>query len=203
MRQLTYCIASSIDGFITAPHGGDPTGPEGFWPIPADYIEHLVAHYPEILPVVAREALGITAEGTRFDTALEGRKSFQIGLDAGVPDAYPHLRHLVFSRTLKQTPGSAVEIVAGDPVSRVRELKREDGKGIWLVGGSELAGALYSEIDELLIKLAPLTLGSGMPLFSPRTPFAPAHFTLTDSVVLGSGSLFLTYRRRRDGEQES
>ncbi|MHA4817007.1 dihydrofolate reductase family protein [Streptomyces aculeolatus] len=195
MRKLVYYIASTVDGFIAGPDGTDPTGPGGFWPVPADYLEHLVAHYPETLPVMAREALGVTAEGTHFDTVLEGRKSYEIGLAAGVPDAYPHLRHLVFSTTLGESPAEAVEVVAGDPVARVAELKQEDGKDIWLIGGGALAASLYGEIDRLIIKLGPLTTGTGIPLFGRDAAFDPRVWKLAAHEVMESGAVFLTYDR--------
>ncbi|MGW7246380.1 dihydrofolate reductase family protein [Streptomyces decoyicus] len=195
MRRLVYCIASTLDGFLAGPDGTDPTGPDGFWPIADDYLKHLAAELPELLPVHARSALGITDEGTRFDTVLEGRRTYEIGLRAGLTDAYPHLRHLVFSRTMEQSPDPAVELVATDPVAKVRELKRTGGKDIWLLGGSALAGALYPEIDQLLLKLSPLTLGTGLPLFSRDTPFDPRTWELTEHTVLQSGAAFLTYDR--------
>lgn len=195
MRKLVYYIAATLDGFIAGPDGADPTGPDGFWPVPDDYVQHLAVEYPETLPAPAREALSITAEGTHFDTVLEGRKSYEIGLDAGITDAYPHLRHLVFSTTLVESPDPAVELVTGDPVAKVRELKQEDGKDIWLIGGGELAGALYGEIDQLIVKLGPLTTGTGIPLFGRTAAFDPRVWNLTDHTVLDSGAAFLTYTR--------
>ena len=196
MRKLVYCIASTIDGFIAGPDGADPTGPDGFWPIPQDYIQHLATELPEILPAPARAALGITADGTHFDTVVEGRRTYEIGLKVGVTNAYPHLRHLVFSRTLTQSPDPTVELVATDPIAKVRELKQQEGgKDIWLIGGSELAGALYPEIDQLIIKLGALTIGTGIPLFSRATAFDPRTWELTDHTVLKSGAIFLTYTR--------
>ncbi|MEW2179080.1 dihydrofolate reductase family protein [Streptomyces sp. NPDC005406] len=195
MRKLVYYIASTLDGFIAGPDGADPTGPDGFWPIPEDYIAHMIAEYPETLPGPARAALSITAEGTHFDTVVEGRRSYEIGIKAGVTDAYPHLRHLVFSRTLGESPDPAVEIVATDPAARVRELKQEQGKDIWLVGGGELAGSLYSEIDTLIVKLSPMTIGAGIPLFSHKATFRPDAWTLADHRILDSGVAFLRYER--------
>ncbi len=195
MRKLVYLIAATLDGFIAGPDGSDPTGPGGFWSPSEDYIRHLIEEYPETLPGPARTALGVTAEGTRFDTVVEGRNSYAVGLAAGVTDAYPHLRHLVFSRTLTESPDLGVELVAGDPVARVRELKHEDGKDIWLVGGGELAGALYGEIDRLIVKLSPLTIGSGIPLFGRSAVFAPNAWELVDHTVLKGGAAFLTYHR--------
>ena len=197
MRKLTYFVASTIDGFVAGPEGGDPSGPGGFWAPGEDYIGHIVANYPETLPRPAREAMGIDDPGTRFDTVVEGRASYQIGLDAGVPDAYPHLHHVVFSRTLESVPAPEVELASGSPVERVRELKKQPGKGIWLVGGGTLAGALYPEIDELIVKLSPITIGDGIGLFGAGASFDVATWELTDRTVLPSGVLFLTYSRKR------
>ncbi|MFG3052104.1 dihydrofolate reductase family protein [Kitasatospora sp. NPDC048239] len=195
MRKLVYFIASTLDGFIAGPDGSDPTGPGGFWSPSGDYIQYLIEEYPETLPGPARAALGVTAEGTRFDTVVEGRKSYEVGLAAGVTDAYPHLRHLVFSRTLAGSPDAGVELVAGDPVARVRALKEEEGKDIWLVGGGELAGALYGEIDRLIVKFSPLSIGSGIPLFGRAADFAPSAWELAGHTVLDGGAVFLTYER--------
>ncbi|TPQ22360.1 dihydrofolate reductase family protein [Streptomyces sporangiiformans] len=195
MRKLVYYIATTLDGFIAGPDGADPTGPDGFWPIPEDYIRHIAAEYPETLPAPARAALSVTAEGTHFDTVLEGRRSYEIGLKAGITDAYPHLRHLVFSRTLTESPDPAVELVPGDPVDKVRQLKQEDGKDIWLIGGAELAGALYGEIDQVILKTAPLTIGAGIPLFSHKAAFDPRGWELTGHTVLDSGATFTTFTR--------
>ncbi|MFF7446680.1 MULTISPECIES: dihydrofolate reductase family protein [unclassified Streptomyces] len=195
MRKLVYYIATTLDGFIAGPDGADPTGPDGFWPVPMDYVQYLASQYPETLPAPARQALSITAEGTHFDTVIEGRKTYEIGLDAGLTNAYPHLRHLVFSTTMTESPDPAVELVASDPVAKVRELKQESGKDLWLIGGGELAGALYAEIDQLILKLGPLTIGTGIPLFGRRGAFDPQTWNLTDHTVLESGAAFLTYTR--------
>ena len=131
MRPLTYLVAATLDGFIAGPDRGDPTGPGGFWPLTEDDIAHLVAEFPETLPAAARTALGVTAGGGSSDTALMGRRTYEIGLAAGVPNAYPHLRTLVFSRTLAGSPDPSVEVAAGDPVERVRALRQEQpGAGL-------------------------------------------------------------------------
>lgn len=195
MRRLVYFIASSLDGFIADPEGNDPTGPDGFWPIGEDYVGHLVAEYPETLPAAARDALGITGAGRHFDTVVEGRRSYETGLRAGVTDAYPHLRHLVFSTTLA-SPDPSVTVIDSDPVAIIRALKLERSeRDVWLVGGGDIAGALMSEIDRLIVKVAPLTIGAGTPLFGRRAEFAPRQWSLAGQTVLPSGTMFLTYDR--------
>ena len=95
-RRLSYFVASSLDGFIAGPDGSDPSS---WWPMTDDYLDFIRTEYPETLPGPARQALGVTDPGHHFDTVVEGRRSFEIGLAAGLPNAYPHLRHLVVSTT--------------------------------------------------------------------------------------------------------
>jgi dihydrofolate reductase len=190
MRALTYLVAVSMDGFIAGPDRADPTS---YWPVREDYAEHVVTEYPETLTGAARAALGVTAAGTHFDTVISGRRTYEIGLAAGVTNAYPHLRHVVFSRTLSVSPDPAVELVHSDPIEAVRAFKLESGKDIWLVGGGDLAGALYAEIDRIVLKLSPLTLGSGVGLFGSSGPFDVRGWRLVDHDVLASGVAFLTY----------
>ena len=155
MRKLTYFVASTIDGFVAGPDGGDPSGPDGLFVFEGGHMNAILEDWPDILPAPAREALGIDPPNRRFDTVLEGRASYEVGLAAGVSDAYPHLEHYVFSRTLTKCPGPRVKLTADDPVETVRELKRRDGLGIWLCGGGTLANALRAEIDELVVNCTP------------------------------------------------
>lgn len=192
MRRLTYYVATTLDGYIAGPDGGDPSG-QSFFPITPDLLEFMVATYPETLPGPAREAMGISGDGEHFDTVLEGRASYEVGLAAGLDDAYPHLRHLVFSTSMGRAPAEAIEVVATDAVARVRELKAEEGKGIWLVGGGTLAHSLLPEIDRLVLKVNPSVIGSGIPLF--QGGFAPTTFAPTDAVRLDGGVQVLTLDR--------
>lgn len=195
MTTLTYLVGATIDGFIAGPDGADPTGDSGFWPVTDDYVQFLATEYPETLPAPAREALGVQDPGDRFDTVLEGRRSYEIGLAAGVPDAYPHLRHVVFSTTLDSVPDPAVELVRSDPLEHVRALKNEPGKGIWLVGGGSLAATLRAEIDRLVVKLSPVTVGQGIPLWGRDAIFGPEPWTRTDVIALSGGTTVLQFER--------
>lgn len=192
MRKLSYVVAATLDGFVAEPDGGDPTY-SGHFLMEGDHMEYLFQHYGDTLPAMAREALGIAGELTRFDTVLEGRKSYEVGVAQGVPDAYTHLKHYVFSSTLTEA-APTVELVAGDPVAKVRELKQQEGLGIYLVGGGALAAALLPEIDEILLKQHPTVMGKGIPMFNGG--FSPERFELAEMKRFDSGVLFLTYQRR-------
>ncbi|GHE50266.1 dihydrofolate reductase family protein [Streptomyces capitiformicae] len=186
MRQLTYYIGSSIDGFIASPDGRFD-----FFAAEGDLVAAILAEYPETIPTHAREQLGVTdVANKRFDTVLMGRGTYDPGLAIGVTSPYSHLKQYVFSRTLIR-PDPDVEVLSGDPVEFVRELKQREGMDIWLCGGAALAGQLVGEIDELIIKRYPVVLSSGIPLF--HAPFEPAEFALTDSRVFNTGASITTY----------
>ena len=189
MRTLVYYVASTIDGFVAG-----PKAELDFFSADGDHMRAITEQYPETVPVHFRTMLGIDPPNRTIDTVLEGRGSYQTGLDDGVANAFPHLRHLVFSRTLGESPDPGVEVVATDPVARVRKLKQEPGERIWLCGGGEIAGVLRDEIDELAIKIYPVAIGSGRPLFG-AAGFSPSHFTVTSSRTFDDGVVFVHYAR--------
>ncbi|MGA7149762.1 MAG: dihydrofolate reductase family protein [Microbacterium sp.] len=191
MRKLVYYVATTLDGFIAGPDRGDPSG-EDFFRITPDLVQFIAANFPETLPAPARQALGVDGPAAAFDTVVEGRQSYQLGLDAGMTNAYPHLRHVVFSRTMT-SPDPGVEVVGSDPAAFVRDLKGQPGMDIWLVGGGKLAAALLPEVDRLVLKQNPSIIGSGVPLFD--GPFAPSLFRRVDSVDLDGGVRVVTYDR--------
>ncbi|MFJ2811930.1 MULTISPECIES: dihydrofolate reductase family protein [unclassified Streptomyces] len=194
MRKLTYFIACSIDGFIGAPDG-DASSMFAF--LDEEYLGHLAATYPETIATPGRDRLGLTdAAGTHFDTVIQGRHSYQIALDAGITSPYRHLREYVVSRTLGASPDPNVTVIDTELVAHVRELKAEEGDlGIWLCGGSQLAGHLLDEVDELVIKTYPQVYGSGMPMFA--ADFAVTDFALESVRTFGNGVLIRTYTRVR------
>jgi dihydrofolate reductase len=189
MRQLVYYIGQSIDGFIAGP--GDEVD---FFPTPEEYMTWMFAEYGDGLPSHVRQLGRIgDAPNTRFDTIVMGRRTYQPALDVGITSPYAHLRQYVVSRSM-QSPDPAVTIVDGDPLEFVRGLKAEDAElDIYLAGGAELAGALLSEIDRMVVKQYPMVIGSGVPLFT--TGFAPVAFELADVQTFGSGHVVLDYRR--------
>ncbi|MFJ9952147.1 dihydrofolate reductase family protein [Kitasatospora sp. NPDC091207] len=191
MRKLTYYVGATLDGFIAAPDGA-----YGFFDpfLTDDFVAFMVSEFGDTLPTPARAALGLAdASTTRFDTVLMGRGSYEPGLAAGLTSPYAHLRQIVVSRSLTTSPDPAVEVTAADPLDLVRRLKREEGLGIYLCGGGDLAGQLLPEIDELIVKLYPVAVGSGVPLF--RADFSPRTFAPAGTRAFPNGAVVLTYAK--------
>ncbi|MFM9268588.1 dihydrofolate reductase family protein [Tychonema sp. BBK16] len=143
----------------------------------------------------AQKALGIHSENKQFDTVLMGRKTYEVGLNVGLTNPYPTLKQYVFSRTMKASPNRNIELVSENAVGLVTELKQETGKDIWLCGGGDLAATVVSEIDEMILKLNPVIIGSGIPLFS--RAIKPSNLALTDRKIYSNGFLLLQYRLQK------
>lgn len=188
MRKLTYFVAATIDGFIATEDGS-----LDFFPVGGDHGPIIAAQYPETLPSKVRETFGIDKPNETFDTVIMGRKTHDFGVRTGTTSPYAHLRQYVASKTLATSPDPAVTLIS-DPLARVRELKKEEGPGIWLCGGGELAHTLLPEIDQIFLKLYPVVLGRGRPLFGtgPRLP-EPAQFRAITSQAFEDGVVFVKY----------
>ena len=186
MRKLVYYVAVSLDGYIA-----DPGGDTSIFPVDAETLNEVFARYPETCPHHLREALGVTGGARRFDTVLMGTRTHEPALAAGLTSAYPHLRQIVVThRELPADP--TVERWEGSIAERVGSLKTEPGKDIWLCGGGALASQLVDHIDELQLKINPVTLGTGVPLFA-----GPALCVWTPMSVetLAGGVVLATYAR--------
>ena len=68
-------------------------------------------------------------------------------------------------------PGAQIEFVSGDvaPVHAAM-LAAAGGRNVWVVGGGDLAGQFADAglLDEVIVYIAPVTLGAGAPLLSRR-----------------------------------
>lgn len=187
MRALTYYVAVSLDGRIAASDGDWSA-----FPLTGDHIDMIFREFPDTIPAVGLDALGLTAPTTRFDTVVMGWNTYAAGLAEGVDDPYPHLRQFVFT-SRSPAPVGAIEFTADDPVAVVQKLKAEpEGTGIWLCGGGRLAATLADEIDHLILKVNPVVLGEGIPLFDGP---GVRPFELTSTRRFESGVLVNEYRR--------
>ncbi len=190
MRRLTYYVACTVDGFIAREDGS-----LDFFPAEGEHLADLFDAFPETVPTHLREALGVDGPNKRFDVVLMGRKTYEVGLDLGITSPYGTLKQYLVSRSMTESPDPDVELVREGVVDLVRELKKESGKDIWLCGGGQLAATLVGEIDELIIKLNPVILGSGTPLFAGAVE--PTAVELTDRKIYDNGFMRLHYRLKR------
>ena len=142
MRKVKFRVANSLDNYIARKDGS------------VDWILH------------DDDARSSLAEFWRtIDTVLWGRKTYDIA--KGRMPAYKGVKNFVFSRTLKESADKGVEIIDGDVVEFVRNLRNQEGGDIFVMGGGELAKSLFEAglIDEVSINIHPILLGSGIPLF--------------------------------------
>lgn len=168
-RRLRYQVAVSLDGFIAGKNG------EYDW-------------------IVMDPAIDFPAMFSEFDTAVMGRKTYEVVTRDGHMGMMSGLQSVVFSQTLPPIEQPGLRIVADDPAEVVRQLKAQPGKDVWLYGGGELFRTLLgaSLVDTVELAVIPVLLGEGVPLMPPgqRTVLE-----LCDHRVLaGSGIVALAYR---------
>ncbi|WP_416668712.1 dihydrofolate reductase family protein [Egbenema bharatensis] len=189
MRKLTYYVACSLDGYIAHQDGSH----DGFSQ-DSEYLAEIVATFPETIPAHLHDVMGVKGENQWFDTVLMGRRTYEVGLKVGVTNPYPHLKQYLFSRSMRESPDAAVELISEDAIARVKKLKQESGQGIWLCGGADLAAALFAEqlIDQLILKINPFLMGAGIPLFAGT--IAQTALKLTDSKIYSNGVVVVHYQ---------
>jgi dihydrofolate reductase len=167
-RRLRYHVAVSLDGFIADADGG------------YDWIVH-------------DSAIDFRALHAQFDTAIMGRKTYDLVKSMGGDGAIKGMEVYVFSRTLAPSTRPGVRIVDEDAATFVSKLKAQPGGDIWLFGGGELFRALHDAglVDTVEVAVMPVLIGSGIPLMPAGTH---AKLVLGDHQVLpASGIIALSY----------
>lgn len=155
--KTQYYTAASLDGFIADPdHALD-------WLLQFS----ATADYAAFIGDVGALAMGATTyEWLLADLARQG---------ADAPWPYDQPAWVFTSRALPTPPGADVRFVRGDvrPV-HARMVAEAGGRNVWLVGGGELVGQFHDHglVDELIVTVAPVTLGGGAPLL-PRAITTP------------------------------
>ncbi len=182
MRKVTFGLANSLDNYIARKDGG------------FDWI-----HW-------SKEVAEISSKFMKtVDAMLIGRKTYEAMLAYG-QTSYPGAKNYVFTRSKKKSAAlrktlaakkkadQNVEIVTDDAATFVRKLKPKKGKGIVVFGGGELAKSLFEAdlIDEVVLNIHPVLLGSGIPLFHEMK--RQINLELLDCKTLKGGYLAVTYR---------
>ncbi len=139
MRRVRYSVAMSLDGYIAGPNG------ESDW-------------------IVMDPDIDFGALMGAFDTMLLGRKTYEATRGHG-GGGMPGMSVYVFSRTLRQAECKGVTVSA-DPAATLAEIKRAEGRDIWLFGGGSLFGSLLQLglVDAVEVAVIPVLLGGGVPL---------------------------------------
>ena len=138
-----------------------------------------------------------------IDTVVMGRRTYEVALRMGAGGgAYPGVKNYVFSRTIKQKPGSNVEIISEGAAEFVRKLKSQEGKDICVMGGGLLAKSLLEAnlIDEIGFNIHPVLLGSGVPLFHEMNH--QIDLELIDFKAFKNGTLLVSYRVKHETEKK-
>ncbi|GAB3931283.1 dihydrofolate reductase family protein [Mucilaginibacter myungsuensis] len=142
MRKVILNLAVSLDGYIEGPNG------EYDW-------------------CFADQDYGMEAFFESIDLIFMGRKSYDLISNTGDINAFPQDKY-VFSDTLDAEMNPLVSIIRKENFQeKVRAIKEQDGGHIWLFGGAELIEAFLelNMIDEFLLSIHPILLGSGKHLF--------------------------------------
>jgi len=193
-RKLVYCVACTVDGFIARDDGSFD------WALSqGEHFADLVERFPETFSAHWRQALGMSAPARRFETVLMGRRTYEVALSQGITSPYAPLRQFVVSRSLPEAPNAPVHVHREDPLELVRQLKAEQGKDIWLCGGGRLAAGVFTEIDELILKINPVLIGSGVALFAGAVGTERA--TLVEHKVYPNGFVLACYECLRSPQR--
>jgi dihydrofolate reductase len=159
--RTQYYTAASLDGFIATQDDSLE------WLFPLGDINE--TSYPQFIQGVGALAMG--------SATYEWMLRHVIRPGSETPGEWPYKQPAwVFSsRELPGIPGADIRFVKGD-VRPVHDQMRAaaNGMNLWLVGGGELVGQFYDAglLDEIIVQVSSVTLGSGKPLL-PRQITSP------------------------------
>jgi dihydrofolate reductase len=193
MRKLIVLSFISLDGVMQAPGGPeeDPTG--GF-----KHEGWIVGYLDDFLGKVLEKQIG-----KPFDLLL-GRKTYEIFAahwpyvnSSKDPFAarFNNAKKYVASKTLTKLDWSNSELIKGDVLEEIKRIKEQDGPEIQVYGSGNLIQTLLKHdlVDELWLKIFPVTLGKGKRLFAEGT--IPAGFKLLECKISPSGVIIASYER--------
>jgi dihydrofolate reductase len=192
MRKVTAIESITLDGVMQAPARADEDTRGGFehggWAIP--YADEAMGR-----------AMGERMAKAKGGSLVLGRRTYEDfaevwpnQADNPYSEALNRAEKLVASTTLKDPlPWQNSRVIDGDAVDAVANLKQEDGKNLGILGSGDLVRSLIRRdlIDEYVLLIHPLVLGSGQRLFPDG---GTARLELIDTVTTTTGVLIGTYR---------
>ncbi|GAA4313997.1 dihydrofolate reductase family protein [Compostibacter hankyongensis] len=176
----------TLDGVMQAPGGPEEDTSGGF-------------NYGGWVAPYADEIFGkVLAKQLKPADYLLGRKTFEIFASYWPEhaDFWPGINDgtkYVMSTTMKTSDWK--NSVFLESLADIEKLKSSEGADLQVHGSGELIQLLLKHdlVDELWLKIYPLTLGKGKKLFD--NGMIPAAFTVTESVVTPSGVIIANYKR--------
>jgi dihydrofolate reductase len=198
MGKIVVTNHLSLDGVMQAPGRADEDRRDGFehggWATP---------NTDEVMGKVMGEGMA------RGGPLLFGRRTYEDFAafwpkqkDNPYTEVLDNAQKYVASRTLKEPlPWQNSTLLEGDAVEAVARLKEESGKDIGVLGSGELVRSLMRGdlVDEYVLMIHPLVLGSGRRLFADDGEFAALR--LLDTVTTTTGVVIATYGRAAEPAQ--
>ena len=191
MRKIIVLSMITLDGVMQAPGGPEEDTSGGF-----KYGGWVAPYSDEVYGKVLEKEL-------KPADYLLGRKTFEIWAPYWPQhaDFWPGINDgtkYVMSKTMKKSDPIAIgwkNSVFLKSLADIKKLKKSKGSDIQVWGSGKLIQLLLKNdlVDELRLKIHPLTLGKGKKLFDNGA--IPAAFTLIDSTVTPSGVIIANYKR--------
>ena len=147
MRKIKLYIAASIDGYIADIDGG---------------LDWLSAY-----PITPELNYGYNEFFNSVDSVIMGGRTYRDILYMDVIYPYKDKISYIITRNKKNNPKEGIHLISENIIEAITDLRNKEGKDIWLVGGGEIISMLLDNdlIDEMIITILPIILGSGIPLF--------------------------------------
>jgi dihydrofolate reductase len=176
VAKTQYLVAASIDGFIADIHNSL----EWLFEAEARATKDAKAAREEQFRQFFAATGAMTMGATTYEWVVAHENL--LANPAQWQEYYGQVPCWVFThRNMPAVPGANISFVSG-AVRPVYDQMRAaaEGRNLWVVGGGELAGqfADLGLLDEIILNVAPVTLGAGAPLLPRR--LTAARLTLTD-----------------------
>ena len=190
MRKLAVLTFVTLDGVMQAPGGPNEDISGDF-----KYGGWTVGYWDDFLGKVMENQME-----KPFDMLL-GRKTYELfaaywpkSKEPGA-DKLNSAKKYVVSKSLDKLSWNNSMVISGEAVYEIKKLKTQDGPEIQVHGSSNLLQTLLKNdlVDELRLKIFPVTIGAGKRLFGEGT--IPASFKLLESKTSPSGVIVGTYVR--------
>jgi dihydrofolate reductase len=154
-----YYTATTLDGFIA-----DPDNSLG-WLFTRKREEGGSLNYRDFIAEVGAMAMGATSYEWILDHEFGGKDRADWRWMYDVPCwVFTH-------RSLPVVPDARIEFASGDVAPVHAEMAAAaGGRNVWIVGGGDLVGQFADAglLDEVIVQIAPVTLGGGAPLLPRR-----------------------------------